>query len=169
MVRIQGDRIEFTPAGYERAEAVVRSRRLAERLLVDVLDVPWEEAEKTACLMEHILSPAVVDAVCAFLGHPPTSPRGEPIPLGPTCREHAEEVTPVIVPVDKLIPGTRARIVFITPGFQKRLDRLASFGVVPGTVLELKQKHPSHVLQIGGTTLAIEKDVAHEIYVRRES
>ena len=35
--------------------------------------------------MEHVLSPLVNDAVCAFLGHPPTCPHGGPIPQVPAA------------------------------------------------------------------------------------
>lgn len=168
LVTIRDDRVDFTDAGEARARAVVRSHRLAERLLADVLEVPHDEAEKTACLMEHILSPSVVDAVCAFLGHPPTCPHGEPIPPGACCTARKNGVQPVVVPLAEVEPGRTVRIVFMTPGVEKRLDRLAAFGVMPGATLELKQKRPSFVVEIGGTTLAVERDIAREIYVRRE-
>jgi DtxR family Mn-dependent transcriptional regulator len=164
-----GDRPVLTEAGEERARAVVRSHRLAERLLADVLGVPAGEAEKTACLMEHILSPAVTDAVCGFLGHPPTCPHGREIPSGACCGERKNGIKPLVVPLNELEPGRSARVMFIAPGVMKRLERLASFGLVPGTVVELRQKRPSFVIEIGGTTLALEGEVAGGIFVRRES
>jgi DtxR family Mn-dependent transcriptional regulator len=169
LVQVDGERLSLSSAGEARAQAVVRSHRLTERLLVDVLGVSRQESDRTACLMEHVLSPAVTDAVCAFLGHPPTCPHGKPIPPGTCCTQRKNGVKPVVVPLMDLEPGASGRIVFMTPGVQKRLDRLASFGVLPGTVLELKQKRPSVVVVVGGTTLALEGDVAGEIYVRRES
>jgi DtxR family Mn-dependent transcriptional regulator len=168
LVRVDGERLALSAAGEARAQAVVRSHRLAERLLVDVLGVSREESDRTACLMEHILSPVVTDAVCAFLGHPPTCPHGKPIPPGACCTQRKSGVKPVVVPLMDLDPGASGRIVFMTQGVQKRLDRLASYGVLPGTVLEMKQKRPSVVVVVGGTTLALEGDVAGEIYVRRE-
>jgi DtxR family Mn-dependent transcriptional regulator len=168
-VRWSGDRPVLTEAGEERARSVVRSHRLAERLLADVLGVPAGEAEKTACLMEHILSPAVTDAVCGFLGHPPTCPHGRAIPPGPCCNGRKNGIKPLVVPLDELETGHPARVMFIAPGVMKRLERLASFGLVPGTVVELRQKRPSFVIEIGGTTLALEGEVAGGIYVRREA
>lgn len=169
LVRIEGSTVSLLPEGEARAEAVVRRHRLAERMLSDVLDVPLSESEAQACLMEHILSPSVTDKVCAFLGHPPTCPHGHPIPAGPCCREkRTRPVDPVVVPLKDLEPGKEGRIVFIAPKMHQRLDRLGSFGVVPGTMVSLRQKRPSLVVEIGGTTLALEKDVAGEIYVRRE-
>jgi DtxR family Mn-dependent transcriptional regulator len=170
LIEVSGDTIRLLADGEETAAAVVRRNRLAERLLSDVLDVSMEESEQQACLMEHVLSPAVTDAVCAFLGHPPTCPHGLPIPPGPCCGKRRNgTLRPVVIPLQDLSPGTAARITFIAPSVARRLDQLGSFGVVPGTVLTLRQKRPSLVVELGGTTLALEKDVAREIYVRPES
>lgn len=166
-LRGAGTAVELTPLGEARARTVVRRHRLTERLLHDVLDQPLDETEHAACLLEHVLSPAITDAVCAFLGHPPTCPHGLPIPPGSCCEARRNGVTAVVAPLDGLEPGVRARIVFMTPGFQKRLSRLESFGVIPGTEVVLRQKQPSFVVEIGGTTLALEREMAREIYVRR--
>lgn len=169
LIEVSGDTIHLLRAGEDLAKAVIRRQRLAERLLSDVLDVPLEETEQQACLMEHILSPSVTDAVCAFLGHPPTCPHGQTIPPGPCCGgKRGDKVKPVVVSLHDLTPGATARVVFIAPSVVRRLDRLGSFGVIPGTVLTLKQKNPSLVVELGGTALALEKSVATEIYVRRE-
>lgn len=163
----EGNRLVLTADGEARGRAVVRRHRLTERLLADVLDRPLDESEHAACLMEHILSPALTDAVCSFLGHPPTCPHGLPIPRGACCEGRRHEVTPAVCPLESIEPGGRAKIVFMTPGFQRRLSRLESFGVIPGTVLWLRQKQPSFVVEIEGTTLALEREVAREIYVKR--
>jgi DtxR family Mn-dependent transcriptional regulator len=169
LVQLDDERVHLTTTGEARARALVRNHRLAERLLADVLDVPLNESEKAACLMEHILSPAVTDAVCAFLGHPPTCPHGQVIPPGPCCAHRENGVLkPVVIPLGDLEPGREARIIFMAPSVTRRLDRLGSFGLVPGTVLTLRQKRPSFVVEIGGTTLALEEEVASEIFVRRE-
>jgi DtxR family Mn-dependent transcriptional regulator len=168
LVRRDNGRLTLSPSAEARARSLVRCHRLTERLMADVLDQPLEEAEHAACLFEHVLSPAVTDAVCAFLGHPPACPHGLPIPQGPCCRNRKVGVPALVVPLGDLPPGRRGRIVFITPRFQKRLTKLESYGVIPGTVLELRQKHPSFVVEIDGTTLALEADVAGEIYVRRD-
>lgn len=169
VVRVDGDRLALAEAGEERARTIVRCHRLAERLLFDVLSLSAEESEQTACLMEHVLRPTVTDAVCAFLGHPPTSPLGLEIPSGPCCTARGKEVRPVVVPLSDLDLGKSARIVFMTPTFHKRVDRLGSYGVVPGSVIRLRQKRPSFVIELEGTNLALDGDVAREIYVRRES
>jgi len=142
---------------------------LAERLLHDVLRIPPEQSEQTACLMEHVLSPAVADAVCAFLGHPPTSPSGLAIPGGACCAARDHEVRPIVVSLRDLELGRPARIVFMAQEFHRRVDRLGAYGVVPGSVVRVRQKRPSYVLELEGTSLALDPDVAQEIYVRRET
>ena len=51
--------ILLTDDGKEAAEGVVRRHALAERLLVDVLRLPWHEAHEEAHQFEHVISPRV--------------------------------------------------------------------------------------------------------------
>jgi DtxR family Mn-dependent transcriptional regulator len=169
LVLLAGDRLDLAGEGEARARVIVRCHRLAERLLHDVLSISPEQSEQTACLMEHVLSPAVADAVCAFLGHPPTSPSGEAIPGGDCCVARDHEVRPIVVSLRDLELGRPARIVFMAQEFHRRVDRLGAYGVVPGSLVRLRQKRPSYVLELEGTSLALDPDVAQEIYVRRES
>jgi DtxR family Mn-dependent transcriptional regulator len=168
LLRQDRDALELTRTGEERARTLVRCHRLAERLLHDALNLPPAEAERTACLMEHVLSPTAADAVCAFLGHPPTTPQGSPIPPGACCARGGKEVGPLVVPLADLDVGKPARIVFMAQRSGKRVERLSSYGVVPGSVIRLRQKRPSFVIELEGTSLALDTDVAREIYVRRE-
>jgi DtxR family Mn-dependent transcriptional regulator len=63
--------------------------------------------------------------------------------------------------------GEEGRIVFIAPKSHQRLDRLSILGIVPGSILRMHQKNPSYVLQIGETTLALDRDIVKNIYVKR--
>lgn len=168
LVRLEGEDITLAGEGERRARAIVRCHRLAERLLHDVLSLPPDESERTACLMEHVLSPSVADAVCSFLGHPPATPQGLRIPPGDCCAARERELRPVVVSLPDLELGKPARIVFMAQKEGKRVDRLGSYGVVPGSLVRLRQKHPSYVLELGATSLALDTDVARDIYVRRE-
>lgn len=167
-ISLEDDRVELKPRGNARAGKVVRRHRLAERLLLDLFDLNQEEGERAACLMEHILSPVVTDAVCTFLGHPPTCPHGRAIPQGLCCREPDGAVKPVIFRLSELAPGQPARITLIAHTAQKRMDRLGSFGLVPGTKVTLRQRHPAMVIEMEGSSLALDSEIAGEIYVRHE-
>src|SRR5438874_2025361 len=80
--------VDFTPAGQQRAEDVIRRHRLAERLFTQTLKLQNEdEIEQQACKFEHILSPEVTERICSFLGHPDTCPHGSPIPSGECCEK----------------------------------------------------------------------------------
>lgn len=158
---------ELLPDGRERAREVIRRHRLAETLLTEILDMDNAQAESDACRFEHILSSQATESICTLLGHPPTCPHGKPIPQGPCCRKFQKELTPLVTPLAELHPGEVARIVFIAPKSHARLDRLASLGIVPGSEIRLHQKRPTCVIRIGETDVAIDANVAGEIFVKR--
>ena len=57
LLHVAGDRhLELTDKGRALAIAVMRKHRLAERLLVDVIGLPWEEVHAEACRWEHVMS-----------------------------------------------------------------------------------------------------------------
>ena len=75
LVRIDGS-IELTPAGTRLAEQVVRRHRLAERFLVDILELSWAQAHAEAGEWEHVISEPVEEAMVRVLGEPTTCPSG---------------------------------------------------------------------------------------------
>ena len=80
-----GLRSALTSEGHRRAEALIRRHRLAETLFSETFQMHESVVEAEACYFEHILSPAVTDSICAFLGHPPACPHGKAIPRGACC------------------------------------------------------------------------------------
>lgn len=168
LARLENGQVLLTPAGRELAERQVRRHRLAELLLSTVLEVGDEQAvERNACVMEHVLGPAVTDSVCAFLGHPKFCPHGKPIPAGSCCRSFSRTIEPLVQPLSRLPAGSSARIVHIVPRDAERLARLSALGVVPGATLKLQQKTPATVLKLGETTLALDSEIAGEIFVKK--
>ena len=168
-VVVTDDRIALSDKGEERARDLTRRHRLAERLFHDVMDVGMKESEETACEIEHFLSPSVTDSVCSFLGHPPTCPHGKRIPRGDCCQKYKSNFRPLVMQLKEMEVGLKGRIVFIRPSESSRLERLASIGIVPGSIIKLKQKRPSFVLEIDETTLAVDKLIAEEIYVKQDN
>ncbi len=69
--------------------------------------------------------------------------------------------------LDRVPLGRDARIVYIAPKEATRLVRLSHLGIVPGAIVQLQQIRPAAVIRVGETTLAVEPEVAGEIYVRR--
>lgn len=161
-------RVTLTTAGHELAERQVRRHRLAESLFTTVLEVKDDASvNRTACVIEHVLDAGMTDSICTFLGHPRVCPHGKRIPEGPCCRSLTRTVEPLVQPLDQLPVGQEARVVYIAPREPARLVRLSNFGIVPGATLRLQQRRPAAVLRIGETTLAMEPEVAGEIYVKR--
>jgi Fe2+ transport system protein FeoA len=65
-----------------------------------------------------------------------------------------------------LDPGTTASIAFIAPTSSARINKLASFGLVPGSEIRLVSRRPAVVLQCGATSIAVEDEIGREIFVR---
>jgi Fe2+ transport system protein FeoA len=63
--------------------------------------------------------------------------------------------------------GASGKITFIAPSDPSRISKLNSLGIAAGSVIKLVQKTPSIVLQIDETTVALDPEIAKEIYVRR--
>ena len=160
------DTVDLSDEGEIRARGIVRRHRLAEILFTQILEVDTQEAEKSACEFEHILAESVVDRVCTFLGHPPQCPHGHPIPQGQCCKVYSKKIEPLIMRLIDLPLGTSGSVAFIAPRSVSRLNRLASFGVVPGTTVRLIERKPSVVFSCGHTSIAVEDEIGKEIYVR---
>jgi DtxR family Mn-dependent transcriptional regulator len=167
LFQVDGNRVVLKERGEEKARGIIRRHRLTERLLSEIFEMSEEEVEEEACKLEHILSPGVTESVCTFLGHPPTCIHGKPIPRGECCSKFKKEMKPLVIPLDELGLGEEGRIVFIAPKSHQRLDRLSTLGIVPGSIVRMHQKNPSHVLQIGETTLALDRDIVKDIFVKR--
>jgi DtxR family Mn-dependent transcriptional regulator len=160
--------IKLTEKGRKEAKSIIRRHRLAERLLVDVLETDEDRVEEAACRFEHALPKGVDESVCTLLGHPSQCPHGKIIPPGNCCVEGREKVEKLISPLTSFEPGCDGRIAYITSKKHHRLQRLMVMGVIPGLTVKLIQSFPSYVIQIEETQIALDKDLAEDIYVRCE-
>lgn len=167
LVVISGDSIRFTDKGHSQARALIRRLRLAERLFTDVFEMKGDSVITDACKMEHILSEELTDSVCTFLGHPQTCPHGMRIPRGECCKKYKVEVEPVVTRLSEFEVGSKGRITFIVPTNPSRLSKLNSLGITAGSIIRLLQRNPSYVIQIDETTVAIDPEIAKEIYVKK--
>lgn len=81
LVVVSADRhLELTDRGRDVAVRVMRKHRLAECMLVGMLQLPWEDVHEEACRWEHVMSDAVEERIFEQLGRPRVSPYGNPIP-----------------------------------------------------------------------------------------
>ena len=167
LVAIEDEKVNLTTSGIEYAELLVRRHRLAERLFSEILELKGDALHSTSCSFEHVLDPAVTESVCIILGHPPTCPHGKRIPPGHCCKSSRRELTPIVMSLRELPVGSQGKIVFITTPHHQRLNRLINLGVIPGGKFILHQKKPSYLLRLGSTEIAIDDNIASEIFVRK--
>jgi len=81
LLTVEKDRsLKLSPQGRALATAVMRKHRLAERLLTDVIGLPWEKVHDEACRWEHVMGDEVEIQLVKVLSEYATSPFGNPIP-----------------------------------------------------------------------------------------
>lgn len=149
LVRVAGDRhLELTQKGRDLAVAVMRKHRLAERLLVDVIGLPWDEVHDEACRWEHVMSEQVERKLLGMLDNPVESPYGNPIPgleeLGarPTAPFHAGVVSAISL-FDDGSERVRARVRRLAEPAQVDPEQLRLFdqaGLKPGAMAEFEYR-----------------------------
>jgi len=167
LIAFDEESILLTKKGRQKARRIVRRHRLAEVLVKYALNVNTEEAEKLGCEMEHYLIPEVEESICILLGHPTHCPHGLPIPAGECCRQSTNVVSKTVVNLLKLKSGDKGKIAYIKPKSHSRLHRLSSFGVNPGSVIEVHQTYPALLIRFENTELAMDKEIAEDIFVWR--
>src|SRR5438874_11346150 len=79
-LQVKNRAVTLTEKGRARAESVVRKHRLAERLLTDIIGLPWHKSHIEAGRWEHVISDEVEARLVELLGNPQTCPHGNPIP-----------------------------------------------------------------------------------------
>lgn len=165
-INMEENQIKLTDNGKEEAKSCVRRHRLAERLLVDVLDFKKKLIHKTGCKLEHILHKGLDDNICTLLGHPKTCPHGRPIPEGDCCKEAKSIPGKLIMPLSELDSNKKAKVIYLQTGNRQVLQKLIAMGVLPNKEITLVQKFPSFVFSIGKSQFAIDHELASKIFVR---
>jgi DtxR family Mn-dependent transcriptional regulator len=158
-------RVRLLPKGRQTAERIIRRHRLAERLICDVLGYHVDDSEDAACEYEHLLAEGITNSICTLLGHPRYCPHNKPIPEGDCCRQAREDLKPLVVSCDQLQIGESARVAYFCTREHSRLLKLSALGISPGISLKLIQKWPAYVVLCEETEIALEPDVAKNIYV----
>ncbi len=162
LVTRDGTTVVLTEEGLARSVEIVRKHRIAERFLVDVLGLDWEAAHEDACLLEHALSPRVLEALEAYLGDPTVCPHGHPIPSA-----DGSVATTVGESLDRIEPGFSATVLRVAED-EALLGYLGEVGLKPGARVHVVALEPFEgplTVEIGGSTRALARDVAHFVTV----
>ncbi len=165
-ITLSGDIIHLTQSGHKESESCIRRHRLAERLLVDVLDIKKGLINEVSCRFEHLLHKGLEENICTLLGHPRTCPHGKPIPEGRCCQDLKKKPWKIIIPLSDLSKGQKGKIAYIHTKDHHILRKLMAMGTLPGSIITLIQRFPSYVFHIGQSQFTIDKHMASHIYIR---
>lgn len=159
----QPDRLVLSEEGRRQAAAVLRRHRLSERLLTDVLGLPWDRVHDEAMRLEHSLTPEAETRLQSLLNDPDTCPHGGPIP-GAESRPASAQTRRL----DTVPAGGQVRIEQIVEEEGTFLRYLASLGLLPRAELTVEEVAPFGgplLVRVGGARYAVGRDVAAKILV----
>jgi len=109
---------------------------------------------------------SVVDRLCAFLGLRAAGRCAEPATADECCAAHPVHTEPFTMRIIDLPGGTSASVAFVDSKSAARIQRLAAFGIVPGSEVRVIARRPSCVVACGASSIALDEEIAREIYVR---
>lgn len=162
--RPYGD-IELTPAGRDIAINVIRRRRIIETYLSEKLGLGAHELHGEADLLEHAVSPRVLEKMFQAVGYPTLDPHGDPIPT-----ESGEmSISDGLMLLD-LNAGASATVTRVRDGNPSVVRYLTGVGITVGTtvtVVEALSDVATLRLQIGEMFQDIPLAVANAVRVSR--
>ncbi|KUI42366.1 dihydrofolate reductase [Mycobacterium sp. IS-1590] len=178
LLHVAGDRhLELTDKGRALAVAVMRKHRLAERLLVDVIGLPWEEVHAEACRWEHVMSEDVERRLVQVLNNPTTSPFGNPIPglseLGlistTTDRDRLNLVRLTELPAGMPVAVVVRQLTEHVQGDADLISRLKDAGVVPNARVTVQTNDHGGVMIVipGHEQVELPHQMAHAVKVEK--
>ncbi len=185
------DLVTLTPKGREIAADVVKRHDALCSFMVGVLGIEPDEARETACRMEHVVSPTVLERLIQFVHFVDSCPEVGPKWVehrGYTCRERqpheacdhcrtlpveqtvdsgqaASSAPQLGKPLSKIPLGTRARVVKVAASAEIK-HRLVEMGITPGTTIEVVRVAPMGdpiEVRVRGFALSLRKAEASSI------
>ena len=154
--------VVLTERGAARAGALRRRHRLAERLLTDLLGMPWDRAHTVACRFEHVIDDEVERYLAIALHHPTTCPHGNPLEIIPGGRGQT---------LASLHTGQTGRLISVTDESAAALEYLAHVGLTPGTRVTVRERAPEQgplTVEVQGERYALSAAMAAILLVEPE-
>lgn len=163
LVSVDSHEISLTESGRVLATTMVRRHRLAERFLTDMLGLSWAEAHHEAGKWEHVISPAVEEAIVLKLDDPTTCPHGNPIPGSGYVERDLVALSTVATGSKAIITRIPEELEF-TPGL---LEFLESNEIVPGIEASVIASSPdgTTTIDVGGSIVGVSAFTAERILV----
>ncbi len=151
--------ITLSEEGRVVALRTIRRHGLLERLLVDVLGMPWHSVDELAGKLEHHITPEVEERLRNLLGHPTTCPHGQPIDWDLPAGD---------VRLGTLVPGDEVLISRISDETPEFLTYVAELGMVPGARLEVASRAPFNgplLVRVNNQEYALGDEVCAKVWV----
>ncbi len=177
LLTVEGDRhLQLSTAGRAHATRVMRKHRLAERLLVDVIGLEWDEVHEEACRWEHVMSETVERRVLALLDNPTVSPYGNPIPglqeldASLSAPEFRAGLRSLREAAEALAEGEHAVVVVRRIGEPVQTDnevmhRLRRVGLRPGAAIQITPAAGGVLISSGGEATELDPELAVHVFV----
>ncbi|MEM2873543.1 MAG: metal-dependent transcriptional regulator [Nitrososphaerales archaeon] len=158
--------IKLTEKGRKIALNILRKHRLSERLLADILKIPWSAIHDIACKLEHIIDGDVTEAIEKSLQYPKTCPHGNPVP-DKDGRISIDNYEPLV----NLPVKTKGKVMKIIDEKEDVLKYLATLGLLPGVEIEVEEKAPFGgpiLVKVSEARYALGREISSSIYVKRD-
>jgi DtxR family transcriptional regulator, Mn-dependent transcriptional regulator len=182
LVHVAQDRhLELTGQGRREATWVMRKHRLAERLLLDVIGLEWEDVHIEACRWEHVMSEAVERRILAMLAEPMVCPHGNPIPgldelgrrAGAAPVTDADDLITLTAAAHRDgtsdVPGSTVTVERISEQLQPDaalMHRLTECGLRPGGQVKVSFDADGVAVWTDGDPVPLERRITDHIFVR---
>jgi len=162
----RGRELVLTTNGHDVARSVIRKHRLAERLLADVIGLPWHLIHEEAGRWEHVMSDEAEKRIVALLGDPATCPHGNPIPGSANAVMDRDEQRPMA----NGNAGDVIRFARLTEEAETDLQSLSEFndvGFLPSSTASILTKNADGTIEldVNGTSLRIRSKMTHQLFV----
>ncbi|HEX9236817.1 MAG TPA: metal-dependent transcriptional regulator [Actinomycetota bacterium] len=166
LVAADGRELRFTNRGRELARKIVRRHRLAERFLINVIELPWHQAHQEAEAWEKAISDEVEERLVAILDDPATCPHGNPIPGSKRAVDHRG-----LEPLQARTPGDRVVLERLTEDLELDLGVMRYFednGLMPGAEITVAAAGPDGTLtlEVEGRRVGLGQELADNLWVR---
>ncbi|TRM90352.1 DtxR family transcriptional regulator, partial [Sulfolobus sp. A20-N-G8] len=135
---------------------LIKSHRLSERLLTDVLKVDWIRAHELAHRLEHIWPDDIIEKIDEILGHPTTCPHGHPI----------EGRVKIYGKRLSQLKNGHYKVIMIIREEEWILREVTNFGLKPGIELEVLNNEVNNIIiKVNGEIEKIPKIIAEQVLV----
>ena len=156
--------MRLTSKGREIANHLILRHRLAEKLLSEVLGMPWTRVHDEAEKLEHAISPEVEGLLLKYFGRQSSCPHGNPLSRGVSGQRRQNRARRL----SEMQAGQRLEIQRVyekESGFLEYLDRNR---LRPGTRLLVEHIDYDQTMQllVAGKTVHLGRSASDRIWVK---